>query len=326
METAAGQGAGQGAELRALLGYRYLSVCADEKGGLLEVKENLNGSSVLICAMAVSDYAALTGAQAPALEKGQALAYSGGAGLQRDLTFTFPTGDLSLNVLPPSADAPAPVQFCPSAVDVWYLVVSEEDLSALYSGQSAALGDGAELMVWRAFWNVSAAAAQSVDFPRQVEEAADFSGTGTWVRLDLESRTSFGDSYYSLNGGFFFLGIFLGSIFIMATVLIIYYKQISEGYEDRERYLIMQKVGMERTTVRQSVNVQLLTVFFAPLLVSAVHVAFDFGLMTRLLTLFSLHNTALTLLCTLGTLGAFALIYALVYFATAKTYYKLVSA
>ncbi len=154
----------------------------------------------------------------------------------------------------------------------------------------------------------------------------DFTGTGDWARLDFETRESFGQDYHSLNGGFFFLGVFLGTIFLMAAVLIIYYKQISEGYEDRERYLVMQKVGMELKTVRRSINSQLLVVFFAPLAVAAVHVAFDFSLMTRLLTLFSLHNGPLVLGCTAGTLAVFAVIYALVYRATAKAYYELVSA
>ncbi|MCI2059011.1 MAG: ABC transporter permease, partial [Oscillibacter sp.] len=132
--------------------------------------------------------------------------------------------------------------------------------------------------------------------------------------------------YFSLNGGFFFLGLFLGLLFIMAAVLIIYYKQVSEGYEDRERYLIMQKVGMEQRTVRASVNSQILVVFFAPLLVAGIHVAFDYNLMTRLLTLFGLYGTSITLWCTLGTFAVFALAYALVYRATARTYYKIIRA
>lgn len=134
-----------------------------------------------------------------------------------------------------------------------------------------------------------------LDLPQTLED--DLSGvqSGSWMRLSAETKASFAADYYSINGGFFFLGLFLGLLFIMAAVLIIYYKQISEGYEDRERYRIMQKVGLEPRMVRQSINSQILVVFFAPLLVAAVHVAFDYGLMLQLLTMFGLHEPLTTL-------------------------------
>jgi putative ABC transport system permease protein len=143
--------------------------------------------------------------------------------------------------------------------------------------------------------------------------------------MSIESRAEKAENYYSMNGGFFFLGVFLGLLFIMATVLIIYYKQISEGYEDAERYKIMQKVGLDRREIKRSISSQILVVFFMPLIVSAIHVAFDFKLMTMLLSLFGLVNNRLTLLCTAGTLGAFIIIYGTVYSLTAKAYYKIVS-
>lgn len=128
-----------------------------------------------------------------------------------------------------------------------------------------------------------------------------------------------------MNGAFLFLGVFLGIIFMMAMVLIIYYKQISEGYEDRERYRIMQQVGLQKEEVRSSINKQVLIVFFAPLVVAAVHVAFDFSLVKLMLQLFGLMNVQLAMWCTVGSFAGFALIYALVYMRTAKVYYKIVS-
>ena len=112
---------------------------------------------------------------------------------------------------------------------------------------------------------------------------------------------------------------------MMAMVLIIYYKQISEGYEDRERYRIMQQVGLQKEEVRSSINKQVLIVFFAPLVVAAVHVAFDFGLISQLLRLFGFNIIPIALRCTIGSFLGFALIYALVYIRTAKVYYKIVS-
>lgn len=133
------------------------------------------------------------------------------------------------------------------------------------------------------------------------------------------------DSFYSLYGGLFFIGIFLGLLFIMATVLIIYYKQIAEGYDDKERFEIMQKVGMSREEVRRAIKSQVLMVFFLPLIAAVIHIAFAFNVITRLLTIFSLTNVPLFALCTIATIVAFAIIYTIVYILTAKTYYKIVS-
>lgn len=314
----------RGVSAAPVAAYRYLSFNVNEEQGALEVKKYLSGSSSMVCAMTPSDYAAITGAETPSLADGQMLLFTDGAGQRRNLTFRFAEAtDVTLTAAEPDSRYPAPRMFQPSAVDVFYLVVSDGTFQELYVGQQTALGEaGGELMQWNGFWNVDESAVQ----PDEMEQTLDFTGTGSWARLDLDTRSSFAQEYYSLNGGFFFLGVFLGAIFLMAAVLIIYYKQISEGYEDRERYLVMQKVGMEPRTVRRSVNTQLLVVFFAPLAVAAIHVAFDFSLMTRLLTLFSLHNGTLTLLCTAGTLAVFGVIYALVYRVTARAYYKLVKA
>ena len=125
-------------------------------------------------------------------------------------------------------------------------------------------------------------------------------------------------------GGFLFLGIFLGVLFLMATALIIYYKQISEGYDDHDRFQIMQKVGMSRREVRATIRTQVLMVFFVPLLMAAVHMSFAFPMISRLLSLFSLNNVALFLLCSLITFLVFALVYVAVYLVTARKYYQIV--
>lgn len=142
--------------------------------------------------------------------------------------------------------------------------------------------------------------------------------------LQVQSREQMRQQWYSVYGGFLFLGIFLGLMFMMATVLIIYYKQISEGYDDRERFEIMQKVGMSDKEVKKTIQKQILMVFFLPLVGAVVHIAVAFSVISQLLLLFSLSNTLLFLACTLATVLIFALIYTLVYFVTARTYYRLV--
>lgn len=133
------------------------------------------------------------------------------------------------------------------------------------------------------------------------------------------------ESFYSVYGGLFFLGLFLGALFIMATVLIMYYKQISEGYDDKERFAIMQKVGLSKEEIKKSIKSQVLIVFFLPLVAAVIHIAFAFKVITKLLALLNLTNIGLFVICTAATIFIFALFYALVYILTAREYYKIVS-
>lgn len=136
-----------------------------------------------------------------------------------------------------------------------------------------------------------------------------------------ESRGAF----FSLYGGLFFLGLFLGFLFIMATVLIMYYKQVSEGYDDKQRFEIMQKVGLSKEEVKKSIKSQVLMVFFLPLIMAIIHIAFAFKVITKLLAVLNLTNVTLFALCTVGTILVFAVFYGIVYSLTARVYYKLVS-
>lgn len=144
------------------------------------------------------------------------------------------------------------------------------------------------------------------------------------ARILIDSRQSNLDEFYQIYGGFLFLGLFLGILFLMITVLIIFYKQISEGYDDKERFSIMEKVGMSNDEVKATIRSQVRTVFFLPILMAAVHVGMAFPMIKRLLSLFGLSNTALFAGCMAGTILVFTLIYLLVFLKTSKTYYKIV--
>ena len=152
--------------------------------------------------------------------------------------------------------------------------------------------------------------------------AADpvFGGAGVdnWVRAEMKAE------YYNLYGSFMFLGLFLALMFTTATVLIIYYKQLSEGYEDRDRFLIMQEVGMSAGEVRGTIRRQVLLVFFLPLVMAGIHVAAAFPILWTMLSLFGLSNVGLFVACTAATLALFAVCYILVYALTARRYYKIV--
>ena len=151
-----------------------------------------------------------------------------------------------------------------------------------------------------------------------------FEGTGSWEYWRVNSRAEMAVDGYAMAGGFLFLGIILGIVFLMATVLIIYYKQVSEGYEDQGRFEIMRKVGLSQREVKSSIRSQVLIVFFLPIAVAAVHILFDFNLVARMLTMFGVRNVLTVALCTGGTLAAFLAVYAVVYLLTARTYYKIV--
>lgn len=128
----------------------------------------------------------------------------------------------------------------------------------------------------------------------------------------------------SLYGGLFFIGITCGLLFLIGTVLIIYYKQISEGYDDRERFRIMQNVGMSKKEVQSSIKSQVMIMFFLPLVTAVIHICFSFNMITKILAVLNLTDISLFVICTAITVVVFAIIYALVYFATSKTYYNIV--
>ena len=133
------------------------------------------------------------------------------------------------------------------------------------------------------------------------------------------------ESFYITYGGLFFIGIMLSIIFIAAAALIIYYKQASEGYEDQSRFAIMRKVGMTQQDIKKSINSQVLTVFFTPLLLAGVHLAFAFPLVWQLLQMFNLHNKRLVILTNVGSFLIFCVFYVVIYKFTAHAYYRIVS-
>ncbi len=211
-----------------------------------------------------------------------------------------------------------------SAADIslsYYIVVPDmEELFGLEERQEKAYGEKAShIRIYYGF-DTGIDEKEQEDFYHELRGMLSkeaFEGT-------VDSRAEARKSSLGVYGGLFFLGIFLGSLFLAATVLIIYYKQISEGYEDRERFVIMQKVGMSWEEVRSAIHSQVLTVFFLPLVVAGIHVAVAFPLIGKLLLLFNMNNTRLYIECTGACFLVFALFYVAVYMLTARTYYRIV--
>lgn len=143
--------------------------------------------------------------------------------------------------------------------------------------------------------------------------------------VNVNARAVSKSDYYALYGGLFFLSILLGSVFIFGMILIIYYKQITEGYEDQGRFSILMKVGMTRKEVRQSINSQVMTVFFLPLAMAGMHTAFSFPIIRKILKMFAMNDEKLLILVMICCYLAFAVFYAAVYLLTSREYYKIVS-
>lgn len=140
----------------------------------------------------------------------------------------------------------------------------------------------------------------------------------------IESKAEGAQGFYDVYGGLFFIGIFLGFLFTAAMILLIYYKQITEGYYDKDRYIIMQNVGMSQKDVKASIHSQILTVFFLPLITAGIHLVFAYPVVEKILAILNLSNTRLYVYCTIGSFAVFSLLYVAVYGWTAKLYYGIV--
>ena len=213
------------------------------------------------------------------------------------------------------------------------LVVTDEDFkkfdemrTEMYKGVSSA--PAGEDLTLHLGLDITGSETDKIDFGTSVMEVVkDLKKNGglsenSWITSGIRQQEY--ESYYADNGSLLFIGIFLGSLFLMGTAMIIYYKQISEGYEDQKRFEIMQKVGLSRREVRSSVRRQILMVFFLPLLMAMLHITMAFPMIRRLLLLFGMTNTKLFIGCTAGTVLIFAVVYGLIYLMTARSYYHIV--
>ena len=186
--------------------------------------------------------------------------------------------------------------------------------------KGAVLRDGE--IVWSAAFDTGLSTEQQLALGHAITEALRSTGE-TWG-YSYTLRAEAADDFYGTYGSLFFIGIVLSIMFVCAAVLIIYYKQLCEGYEDQPRFAIMQKVGMTAADIRRSVNSQLLTVFFLPLAGAALHMAFAFPMIRRMLLIFELHNTGLFVATVLISFAVLAAVYTLVYKATSNAYYRIV--
>ena len=301
-----------------------------------------NSTSVSILVFLTQDEYNRSAQQPASLQPGEVLLYQDrGEYTQNEvLNSSFSVGNMTFTTV---GEAVIPeflsTQYNNMTFPIYYIVLdSVETLEQINQMQISAYGDYASQYTGYYTFNTGGTAEQQTailstlwdkGYAKMQEDALtnaqEFSGGFRASSLE-ETRSD----AYALFGGFLFLGLFIGILFTLAAVLIIYYKQLSEGYEDQHRYEILQKVGMSRKEVKKTIRSQVLMVFFLPLIVTAIHLAFNYNMMNGILSLMSVgtavHAADSTfLITTLITLAAFCVIYTLVYLATSRAYLRIVS-
>ena len=223
---------------------------------------------------------------------------------------------------------PISASYLASMFSCYGVVVPDENtLGEIYAGQKKALGQHASEYTRRiavTFADLGKAETAGDGMDKDIiASLRQLAGDAT-LHYNLDTRWNAKEAMLGMFGTLLFLGLLLGAVFLFATALIIYYKQISEGFEDRTRFQIMEKVGMSRQEVKKTIGRQVLLVFFLPLAVAGVHMAAVFPILTRMMKILLFFSIKLFVICTLITFSVFALVYVLIYLCTSKTYYSIV--
>ncbi len=323
-----------GQDLSRVLNYRVAGLVGCIMGNQIFLDESSltefdwNGYSNVwqVFIVPLEDYNRLMG-QNETLEKGEALVYTTkGTGYGED-TISIGNGE-ALRVKKEVDD------FADNGVDamqmipsIYIFVPDFETVAAPLLGEKN-ITTGTVSLHWFYGFDLSCEEEEQIAIAEELRNylrQMELENGADWLSASLESVAENRSAFYGLYGGLFFLGVLLGIVFLFAAVLIMYYKQISEGYEDQSRFEIMQKVGMNKREIKKSINSQILTVFFLPLLAAGVHLCFAFPLIYRLLALFNLTNLLLLILVTAVCYLIFALFYVAIYRVTSYAYYSIVS-
>lgn len=315
-----------GLEIEDMVDYESLTMSLVQDGNALSAELSTDLPGAYVQFLTVEGWGTLTGQQLQPLGDHQVAlcVQEGNLGDQINLLGEDYTVTQRIQEAPKDGSLAAYVS------NAYYIVVADDvTLAHLQQGEAASRNYSNDLN-WELAVTLSGTDQEKlevIDAFRQQLKTEELTLNGTSYPLDWYAsvRQDNIQEAYGLYGGFLFLGILLGLLFLMATVLIIYYKQIIEGYDDRSRFQIMRQVGMSKKLISSSVRSQVLTMFLLPLGVAAVHLCFAFPLLTRVLRALALDNVMIFFWCTLITFAAFVVVYVLVYLITARVYYHTVS-
>ena len=305
-------------------GYRTVRFSAQRSGDALDQFTGSGVDAYTVMVLDTEGYADLTGEQVT-LAPGEALAWTDGKPFGDTVTICGRAFRLrQLDSFP--LDSGSSIM----GLHTLYLVVPDLDsvleLRAQQNAYASEHGGTRSMLNYTYQFDLSGTDDEQLDALHTLlsDPAFESAAEAANVQYTTDMRADGYPTLRSMYGGFLFLGFFLGFVFLFATVLIIYYKQVSEGYDDCGRFRIMQQVGMTPKEVKATIRTQVLLMFFLPLVTAAIHIAFAFPLIKQIVFAFGLQNVHLFLLCTLGTFGVFALLYTFVYLLTARTYYRIV--
>lgn len=315
-----------GLEIQDMVDYESLTMSLVQDGNALSAELSTDLPGAYVQFLTLEGWEALTGQQLQPLGDHQVALCVQEGSLGDQITLLGEDYTVTQRI----EEAPKDGSLAAYVSNAYYIVVADDvTMAHLHQGEAASRNYSNDLN-WKLAVILSGTDEEKLEVidafrQRLATETLNLNGTSYPLDWFASVRQDNIQEAYGLYGGFLFLGILLGLLFLMATVLIIYYKQIIEGYDDRSRFQIMRQVGMSKKLISSSVRSQVLTMFLLPLGVAAVHLCFAFPLLTRVLKALALDNVMIFFWCTLVTFGAFVVVYVLVYLITARVYYHTVS-
>lgn len=298
--------------------YQSVNLFGKLKENIFDIREIRDADGTMLLLFPLEDFNQMS-AKEYDLKEGEVLVYSNRSSLDLD---SFTIAEKEYNAIP-IKEVPEMVKANTQIVDTIIAVLpTVQDIDEVLNYYNEVPGNIDSQWNAEYHWNTTGSEAVKKDYANEINEitqADDLKVSGYY-----ESRESSRQEWYSMNGGFLFLGIFLGGLFTIGALLITYFKQVSEGYDDRERIQIMQKVGLDKQTTRQATHSQIVWMFTLPILTAAIHTAFAYPIIHKLLMIFGIMQHKLLILCTVGVVVAFALIYWVIYRITSKVYLSIV--
>lgn len=296
--------------------HRNMSFLTSQENGTFQIARGYsNDNMALLVLLTLEDYNEIENTDL-SLEEGEVYLYAANGGIPGD---KIVLNDMELNIKESLESFEYEGESAAIIADSYYIVVDSLDtMEEIYRTL-----EGSEDVPERSYYygfDIDADSETQINLTTELRNVLKDSELNLLVENVEMERAGF----FSTFGGLLFLGIFIGFLFIIATVLIIYYKQIAEGFDDKARFEIMQKVGMSHREIKKAIHSQVLTVFFLPLVTAVIHTSVAFHIVTKLLLLFGLTNTTLFIICTIVTIIIFILFYSIIYALTARTYYRIV--
>lgn len=293
----------------------YVMLAAVDRNKVEKTQSDDAAASTLIKIMEESEYNQVTGEQVE-LEPGQALVFQA---KQKNYGYdTIELGNQTYEVKKWNTDKKSYILDEKTQVyETMTVVTRNKEAKEAYA---AVQGKEPEGYSWEYALDLTGDAGEQIAVGDEIETILTESSFNGWLEVREKER----NTVYSLYGSILFLGVFIGVLFLMGAVMIIYYKQVSEGFDDRKRFQIMQKVGMSRKEIRQTIQSQVVTVFFLPLVAAVIHTMAAFPFTKRIMALMNFPDSNMFLAATGMTIAAFTVVYLIVYVLTARAYYKIV--